>query len=223
MIEGLQGIDAIIIDSNGKLRYSSGFREPANDSWPMKFISIITLLLLCLTTPLSAQQPVDELPDEAGETVADEATGEGSLDVEIEALKKEMLSLNRDLFILEEDLLFPLSTQFSVFLSIDAGLLFSLDSVQLKINDKNISNHLYTEKELPALKRCWFHRLYIGNLSSGEHEIIAIFTGIGPKGRDYRRGESVVIEKTTEPQFVEFMIADDTVKEQPQFNVYVWE
>jgi hypothetical protein len=189
----------------------------------MKFISLITLLLFCLTTPLPAQQPVDEPPDEAGETVADEATGEGSLDAEIEALKKEVLSLNRDLFILEEDLLFPPNTQFSVFLSMDAGLLFSLDSVQLKINDKNIANHLYTERELAALKRGGVQRLYIGNLSSGEHEIVAIFTGIGPKGLDYRRSESVVIEKTTEPQFVEFMIADDTVKEQPQFNVRVWE
>ena len=199
----------------------------------MKYISLITLLLFCLTATVSAQEPVDEPLDEAAEIVADEATDEelldeaaleeGSLDAEIEALKKEVLSLNRDLFILEEDLLFPPNTQFSVFLSMDAGALFSLDSVQLKINDKNIANHLYTERELAALKRGGVQRLYIGNLPSGEHEIVAIFTGLGPSGRDYRRGESVVIEKTTEPQFVEFMIADDTGKEQPQFDVRVWE
>jgi len=199
----------------------------------MKYISLITLLLLCLTTPVSAQEPVDEPLDEASEIVTDETTDEelldesaleeDSLDAEIEALKKEVLSLNRDLFILEEDLLFPPNTQFSVFLSMDAGALFSLDSVQLKINDKNIANHLYTERELAALKRGGVQRLYIGNLPSGEHEIVAIFTGIGPSGRDYRRGETVVIEKTTEPQFVEFMIADDTGKEQPQFDVRVWE
>ena len=199
----------------------------------MKYISLITLLLFCLTTPVSAQEPVDEPLDEATEIAVDEAADEeslddsaleeGSLDAEIEALKKEVLSLNRDLFILEEDLLFPPNTQFSVFLSMDAGALFSLDSVQLKINDKNIANHLYTQRELAALKRGGVQRLYIGNLPSGEHEIVAIFTGIGPSGRDYRLGESVVIEKTTEPQFVEFMIADDTGKEQPQFDVRVWE
>ena len=182
----------------------------------MKYINLITLLLFCLTTPLSAQEPVDEPLDEA-------ALEEGSLDAEIEALKKEVLSLNRDLFILEEDLLFPSNTQFSIFLSIDSGALFNLDSVQLKVNDKNIANHLYTQRELAALKRGGVQRLYIGNLPSGKHEIIAIYTEIGHKGRDYRRGESVVIEKTTEPQFVEFMIADDTAKEQPQFNVRVWE
>ena len=212
----------------------------------MKYISLITLLLFSLANPLAAQQDTDEpiegeliegelvegelgaAQDETSavedeESLEDGSAEEGSLDADIEALKKEVLSLNRDLFILEEDLLFPANTQFSIFLSMDSGALFSLDSVQVKVDDKNVANHLYTERELAALKRGGVQRLYIGNLPSGEHEIVAIFTGIGPKGRDYRRGESIVIEKTTEPQFVEFMIADDTGKEQPQFDVRVWE
>ncbi len=182
----------------------------------MKQASLITLLLMCLAMPLAAQE------DTADTAPAAEAES-GTLDADIEALKKEVLSLNRDLFILEEDLLFPSNTQFSVFLSMNSGELFKLDSVQLKIDDKNIANHLYTERELEALKRGGVQRLYIGNLNSGEHEIVAIFTGIGPKGRDYRRGESIVIEKTTEPQFVEFVISDDTAKEQPRFDARVWE
>lgn len=178
----------------------------------MKFTYLLFLLLFSLATPLVAQ-----------DTDVEAATDQTTLESDIEALKKEVLSLNRDLFILEEDLLFPANTQFSVFLSMDAGLFFALDSVQLKIDDKNIANHLYTERELAALKRGGVQRLYLGNLASGEHEIVAIFTGIGPKGRDYRRGESIVIEKTTEPQFVEFVIADDTAKEQPRFDVRIWE
>lgn len=174
------------------------------------------LLALSLAPPLAAQQATDE-------SALESETQTGTLDADIEALKKEVLSLNRDLFILEEDLLFPSNTQFSVFLSMDAGLFFKLDSVQLKIDDKNIANHLYTERELAALRRGGVQRLYIGNLNSGEHEIVAIFTGIGPKGRDYRRGEAIVIEKTTEPQFVEFTITDDTAKEQPRFDARIWE
>ena len=188
----------------------------------MKNISLIALILCSLLNPVWAQESevtesdVSEAEDEA-------AAGDVSLDSSIEALKKEVLSLNRDLFILEEDLLFPANTQFSIFLSMNAGALFALDSIQIKIDDKNISNHLYTQRELGALKRGGVQRLYIGNLPSGEHEIIAIFTGIGPKGRDYRRGETVIIEKTTEPQFVEFIITDDSSKEQPEFDVRVWE
>lgn len=141
----------------------------------------------------------------------------------IEALKKEVLSLNRDLFILEEDLLFPANTQFSVFISVNAGTLFSLDSVQLKIDDKNVSNHLYTERELEALRRGGVQRLYIGNLAAGKHEIVTIFTGLGPEGREYRRGKTMVIEKTSEPQFVEFTVADDSSKQQPVFDARIWE
>ena len=182
----------------------------------MKIKSLIALLLFCQASPLLAQET-------AAESTATTPAQNTALDSDIEALKKEVLSLNRDLFILEEDLLFPSNTQFSVFLSMNSGLFFTLDSVQLKIDDKNIANHLYTERELEALRRGGVQRLYIGNLSSGEHEIIAIFTGIGPKGRDYRRGESIVVEKTTEPQFIEFTIADDTAKEQPRFDVRIWE
>ena len=202
----------------------------------MKYISLIILFLVYVAVPAVGQETSSELIEgeievpqaeestgETAESLDEDESMEGSLDADIEALKKEVLSLNRDLFILEEDLLFPSNTQFSVFLSMNAGALFSLDSIQLKIDDKNIANHLYTERELAALKRGGVQRLYIGNLPTGEHEIIMIFTGVGPKGRDYRLGETIVIEKTAEPQFVEFMIADDTGKEQPQFDVRVWE
>ena len=185
----------------------------------MKNLGLITLLLTCFLAPVWAQE-TDDAGD--GEAALEEAEKQ-ALDANIEALKKEVLSLNRDLFILEEDLLFPSNTQFSIFLSMNAGALFVLDSVQLKIDDKNIANHLYTERELAALKRGGVQRLYIGNLPSGEHEIIAIFTGVGPSGRDYRRGETITIEKTTEPQFVEFIIKDDSSKEQPEFDVRIWE
>ncbi len=170
------------------------------------------LLLLSLALFVSAQIPVS----------ADE-TKDRSLESSIEDLKKEVLSLNRDLFILEEDLLFPANTQFSVFVSLDAGTLFTLDSIQLRIDDKNVTNHLYTEREVAALKRGGVQRIYIGNLPSGEHEVVAIFTGLGPNGREYRRGKTVILEKTGEPQFVEITIKDDNNKEQPEFDARIWE
>lgn len=145
------------------------------------------------------------------------------LQQDIQDLKKEVLKLNRNLFILEEDLLFPANTQFSVFLSLDAGQLFILDAVQLKIDDNIVTNHLYTERELAALKRGGIQRLYIGNLASGEHEIVAIFTGVGPNGRDYRRGETLKVDKGADPQFVELQIIDNPSKEQPDFKSRIWE
>lgn len=145
------------------------------------------------------------------------------LSKDIQNIKKEVIKLNRDLFILEEDLLFPANTQFSVFLSMDIGEYFSLDSVQIKVDDKIVSNHLYTEREAEALKRGGVQRLYLGNLASGEHEIVAFFVGQGPNKRDYRRGSTIKITKTPDPTFVEFRITDDEGKQQPYFDSKVWE
>lgn len=141
----------------------------------------------------------------------------------IQDLKNEVLELNRDLFILEEDLLFSANTQINVFLSMDAGKLFNLDSVQLKIDDKIVSNYLYTDREVNALRRGGVQRLYIGNLTAGEHEITAIFVGQGPSKRDYKRASTKKIEKTAEAQYIELKIIDNISKEQPDFEIKVWE
>lgn len=151
------------------------------------------------------------------------ASGQQNLDKQIQDLKKEVLKVNRDLFLLEEDLLFPANTQFSVFVSMDAGELFSLDSIQLKIDGKMVASHLYTEREVQALRRGGIQRLYIGNLTSGKHELVAFFTGKGPNDRDYKRGTTLTFDKSTDPEFMELKIIDDATKEQPEFSVKVWE
>jgi hypothetical protein len=146
-----------------------------------------------------------------------------SLDTQIQSLKKEVLDLNRDLFMLEEELLFPSNTQISVFLSLDIGSLFQLDSVQLRLDDKIVANHLYTKSEIDALKRGGVQRIFTGNLPSGKHEIVAYYTGIGPNNRTYKQGSTTIIEKTSAAQFIELKISDDTSKQQPTFEVKVWE
>ncbi len=70
---------------------------------------------------------------------------------DIQGLKKDVVDLNKDLFILEEELLFPANTQVAVFLSVDVGDFFALDSVQLKIDQKEVINYLYTPREVEAL------------------------------------------------------------------------
>lgn len=141
----------------------------------------------------------------------------------INNLKEQVLELNRDLFILEEELLFPVNTQINVFISIDTGFLFELDSVRLKIDDKVVSSYLYTDREVQALQRGGVQRLYLGNLTTGEHELTAIFIGKGPSARDYKRASTITINKTDEAQFVELKIKADVTKEQPDFMIKVWE
>jgi len=194
---------------------------------PLIRLLTLSLFLFLLPAPHAlAQQQGEDAGDTAGEQLIPappEAAPETPLQGEIRDLKKQVLQLNKNLFLLEEDLLFPANTQFSVFLSLDAGQLFSLDSVQLKVDDKIVANHLYTERELAALQRGGVQRLYIGNIPTGAHELVAIFVGKGPNGRDYRRGETLTIEKGADPLFVELTIVDDPAKEQPRFRSRIWE
>ncbi|HIC80431.1 MAG TPA: AraC family transcriptional regulator [Chromatiales bacterium] len=145
------------------------------------------------------------------------------MEAEVRALKKEVLDLNRDLFLLEEELLFPGNTQFAVFLSVDVGNFFQLDAVELQVDGKEVSHHLYTQRELEALKRGGVQRLWLGNLKSGEHEITAFFTGKGPNGRDYKRGTTRKIDKGLGPKYVELQIEDQESNYQPGFSVREWE
>src|SRR6185437_2165150 len=44
-----------------------------------------------------------------------------AVDEQVQSLKSDVLDLNRDLFVLEQELLYPANTQVAVFVSMDAG------------------------------------------------------------------------------------------------------
>ena len=145
------------------------------------------------------------------------------LDQQAQSLKQEVMELNRDLLALEEELLFPASTQVAVFVSMDIGSLFALDAVEVKLDDKVVAHYLYTQREIEALRRGGVHRLYLGNLRVGKHELVALFTGKGPHDRDYRRGATLEFEKQTDPKYIELKISDVTRNLQPEFRVKEWQ
>lgn len=146
-----------------------------------------------------------------------------SLDEDVQALKKEVLDLNRDLFLLEEELLFPANSQVAFFISMDVGEYFELDSVNLKIDGKEVANYLYTRREVDSLVRGGVHRVHMGNLKVGDHELVAVFTGKGPNVRDYRRGATLMLKKGIGAKYVELEITDKVRKQQPEFEIREWE
>jgi hypothetical protein len=166
-------------------------------------------------------------------SVADAASAPGAaasappvaatLDGRVQDVKSDVIKLNRDLLVLEEELLFPANTQVALFISMDVGKMFDLDSVQVKLDDKIVANYLYTALEVEALHRGGVQRVYLGNLRTGEHELTAFFTGKGPHERDYKRGATVKFEKTTEAKYIELRIQDSTGNLQPEFDVKLWQ
>jgi hypothetical protein len=159
----------------------------------------------------------------AAQEVKTAAASTAGLDNRVQDLKSDVIKLNRDPLVLEEELLFPANTQVALFVSMDVGQLFELDSVQIKLDDKLVTNYLYTPLEVQALHRGGVQRAFVGNLKSGTHEITAFFTGKGPHVRDYKRATTIKFDKGQEPKYIELRIKDSTGKLQPEFDVKVWQ
>jgi hypothetical protein len=152
-----------------------------------------------------------------------DAAGTRALDQQIQDLKKDVTDLNRDLFVLEEELLFPANTQVAVFLSMDVGDFFALDSISLKVDNHDVMNYLYTPREVAALVKGGVQRLYVGNLKAGQHELVALFNGKGPNERYYRRGANLKFEKGVGAKYLELKITDHARAQQPEFEIKDWE
>jgi hypothetical protein len=166
-------------------------------------------------TPAGVEAP----PPAAGEPPADTR----ALDETVQGLKKDVVDLNKELFVLEEELLFPANTQVAVFISMDIGEFFALDSLSLKIDNKEVANYLYTPREAEALLKGGVHRVYLGNLKVGEHQLVAFFSGKGPNERDYKRGANLKFEKGVGAKYLELKITDRQRKAQPEFAIKDWE
>jgi hypothetical protein len=194
-----------------------------------RLIGVTLSLILWACGALAQENAVldaDAMLAEAQSMEIDEAQARvefRSLDEDVQSLKKEVLDLNRDLFLLEEELLFPANSQVAFFISMDVGEYFDLDAINLKIDGKEVSNYLYTEREVSALHRGGVHRMHMENLKTGDHELVAVFTGKGPSTRDYRRGATMNFEKGIGAKYVELEITDRVTKQQPEFVIKEWE
>jgi len=198
------------------MNFQKPLPKPAGRAW--------RAVVLGLTIGLVAGiAPAQTTPPEPTTASAPAATPSQGVDQDVQALKKQVVDLNRDLFKLEEELLFPASTQVAVFLSVDVGTFFALDSVTVKLDDKEVAHYLYTDREVQALHRGGVQKLYLGNVKAGPHELVAFFTGKGPHDRDYRRGATLRFDKEIGAKYVELRISDQVATLEPEFLIREWE
>lgn len=194
------------------------------------FFSLGLCFLFVFSAVISAQEALSAESDATLAATLESEAAEAELrnrfraiDEDVQDLKKEVLDLNRDLFLLEEDLLFPANSQVAFFISMDIGEYFELDSVNIKIDGKEVANYLYTEREVGALMRGGVQRVHMANLKTGDHELTAVFTGKGPHTRDYRRGATMIFNKGIGAKYLELEITDRVRKQQPEFVIKEWE
>jgi hypothetical protein len=176
--------------------------------------------------PAADPVPTPAAPAPADGPVADPAAPPAelkTLDQEVQGLKKDVIDLNKDLFVLQEELLFPANTQVALYVSMDVGTFFALDSITVKIDNKEVKNYLYTAREAQALLKGGVQQIYLGNLKVGKHELVAFFSGKGPIDRDYKRGATINFDKGVGAKYLELKITDRVPKHQPEFMIKDWE
>jgi hypothetical protein len=182
-----------------------------------------------VTPAPAADAPAPDAPAPAANAAAVTNTPDAppaelkTLDQEVQGLKKDVIDLNKDLFVLQEELLFPANTQVALYISMDVGTFFALDSVTVKIDNKEVKNYLYTAREAQALLKGGVQQIYLGNLKVGKHELVAFFAGKGPIERDYKRGATINFDKGVGAKYLELKITDKVPKHQPEFMIKDWE
>jgi len=136
------------------------------------------------------------------------------LDEQVQDIKKDVLELTSELSQLEEKLLFPSNTQVSLFVSIKGDKDFVLDSMQIKMDNKVVMQHLYTFKEIEALRAGGVQRIYTGNIKTGDHQLVASFIGRAKSGNEYQRSEKYTVTKAVGPKFVEIQVSGSSASDQ---------
>ena len=171
-----------------------------------KIITILNTLLLVFFT----------VSIHAGDISREQIKG---LDEQVQDIKKDVLNLSSELANLEEKLLFPSNTQVSVFVSMHEGDDFRLDSVQVKLDEKVVAQHLYSFRELEALHNGGVQRLYIGNIKTGDHNLVVSYIGKAPAGEEYKRSGTYKVSKDVGPKVVEVKLAGpDSTEQDIQFR-----
>jgi len=133
------------------------------------------------------------------------------LDEQVQEIKGDVLSIAADLNQLEEKLLYPSQTQIAMFISLADGEDFRLDAVTIELAGEPVAHHLYTFKELEALRRGGVQRIYTGNIRTGGHDLQVTFTGKSAAGGDLTRMEQFTVNKGVGPAFVELVLAQQSI------------
>lgn len=150
------------------------------------------------------------------------AANQAGLDAEIEELKAEVIELNRELFDLEEQLLYPATTSFAVFVSMESVDDFDIRSIKLNLDQEDVTSYLYSDEQIEALRRGGIQKLFASNLKPGLHKLKAEIQG---KDRDGRLVKRVVVAdfgKARSSKYLEVKIKHNPKKSKPDFAIVEW-
>ena len=133
------------------------------------------------------------------------------LDEQVQDIKSDVLNIATKMNLLEEKLLYPSNTQIAIFITLAEGEKFRLDSLDLTLDDKEVAHHLYTFKEVEALRKGGVQRLYTGNIVIGKHPLAVTFRGKTAGGSDIEKTGTFTVNKNVRPGIVEITLTEQTL------------
>jgi len=140
-----------------------------------------------LSITLLSVSPVNA--EEIGETP--------NLNSKIQKLKRRAEILHHDLTALEQDLLFPASSQLAVYVSLSTEL-FDIDAVEMHVNGVRVANYLYSAEQQVAFAQGGVQQLYLDNIAAGYLDVtISLLGKIHPD----KKGDSARVKQTVEKRF----------------------
>jgi len=132
------------------------------------------------------------------------------LDEQVQQTKSDVLSIAAELNQLEEKLLYPSGTQVAIFVALAKGDEMRLDAVRLQIDGQLVAHYIYSAKELEALRKGGVQRIYVGNVTTGDHQLNVLVDGKLKSGTDFNRTEHFTFHKEVKPKLVELTVAGDS-------------
>jgi hypothetical protein len=161
-------------------------------SYTIRHIALVSLLLIGCTHGW-AQQDDRQLMK--------------GLDEQVQEIKSDVLGIAQELSRLEEKLLYPSGTQVAIFVELAKEDTMRLDAVRLQIDGQLVAHHIYSAKELEALRKGGVQRIYVGNVATGKHQLEVLVDGKLESGKDFSRTESFVFSKEVKPALVGLTLA----------------
>jgi len=177
----------------------------------------LLILLIILVAPTHSMSSTAKSAQNT--TQAEEAE---ALKKKAQALKSEIISLNRDLERVEESLLYPPELKFGVFLALGSKTRFKLDSIELFVDDNLVSSHLYEERDLQSMRRGGIQQLYLGAVTPGKHKLTVSFKGRDKTGGFFKRKKAMRFDKSNDARYIRLDVTESPTSGEPVFKVKQW-
>jgi hypothetical protein len=165
------------------------------------FLSVAIGLVLTLPFALLGELHAAPPPGDNKNTTADQQQMRG-LDEQVQEIKSDVLRISQELNRLEEKLLYPSGTQVAVFVALAKGESMRLDGVRLQVDGQLVAQHIYSAKELEALRKGGVQRVYVGNVATGDHQLEVLVDGKLDSGENFSPTQKFTFRKEVKPKIV---------------------